>query len=58
MKKAPADISLGEIENDSVRVEGRFCSQYNLNTLTVNCDTFSTREQILDCHPGAPRHFV
>jgi len=43
---------LGEIENDNLRVEGRFCSQYNLNTLTVNCDTFSTREQILDCILG------
>jgi DNA repair exonuclease SbcCD nuclease subunit len=39
---------IGEIENGRVRVEGRFCSQYDLNTLTVNCDTFSTREQILD----------
>ena len=38
----------GEIEDGRVRVEGRFCSQYNLNTLTVNCDTFSTREQVLD----------
>lgn len=38
----------GEIENGSVRVESRFCSQYDLNTLTVNCDAFSTREQILD----------
>jgi len=37
-----------EFESGGVRVEGRFCSQYNLNTLTVNCDTFSTREQILD----------
>jgi DNA repair protein SbcD/Mre11 len=39
---------VGEIENGSMRVEGRFCSQYNLNTLIVNCDTFSTREQIRD----------
>jgi DNA repair protein SbcD/Mre11 len=38
----------GEIENGGARVEGRFCSQYNLNTLAVNCDPFSTREQILD----------
>jgi exonuclease SbcD len=39
---------LGEIDNDTVHVESRFCSQYNLNTLTINCDAFSTREQILD----------
>jgi DNA repair exonuclease SbcCD nuclease subunit len=38
----------GEIENGDVHVVGRFCSQYNLNTLTVDCDTYSTREQILD----------
>jgi hypothetical protein len=25
-----------------------FCSQYRLNTITIDCDTFSTREQILD----------
>jgi DNA repair exonuclease SbcCD nuclease subunit len=39
---------LGEIVNGGLRIERRFCSQYDLNTLTVNCDTFSTREQILD----------
>jgi DNA repair exonuclease SbcCD nuclease subunit len=39
---------LGEIENGRVRIESRFCSQYDLNTITVNCDAFSTREQILD----------
>ena len=39
---------LGEIENGSVRVESQFCSQYDLNTIVVNCDAFSTREQILD----------
>ena len=39
---------LGEIENGSVRIERQFCSQYDLNTIIVNCDTFSTREQILE----------
>jgi hypothetical protein len=29
-------------------VESRLCSQYALNTLVIDCDTFSTREQILD----------
>jgi DNA repair protein SbcD/Mre11 len=46
----------GEVENGSVRIESRACSQYNLNTLIVNCDGFSTREQILDSileHRGA-----
>jgi len=39
---------LGEIENGSVRVERQICSQYDLNTIKVDCDAFSTREQILD----------
>jgi DNA repair exonuclease SbcCD nuclease subunit len=39
---------LGEIENGRVHIESRFCSQYDLNTIIVNCDAFSTREQILD----------
>jgi DNA repair protein SbcD/Mre11 len=39
---------LGQIENERVQVESRYCNQFSLNTLTVNCDTFATREQILD----------
>ncbi|MBN1569029.1 MAG: DNA repair exonuclease [Acidobacteria bacterium] len=39
---------LGEMDGGSVRVESQFCSQYDLNTIVVNCDAFSTREQILD----------
>ncbi len=39
---------VGEIANDLLRVQSQCCSQYPLNTLTVNCDTFSTREQIVD----------
>jgi DNA repair protein SbcD/Mre11 len=39
---------LGEIAGGSVRVESKLCNQYPLNTLTVDCDSFSTREQILD----------
>lgn len=39
---------LGEIENGCVRIESQFCSQYDLNTLVISCDAFSTREQILD----------
>jgi hypothetical protein len=31
-----------------VLIENRICSQFNLNTLTVDCEAFSTREQILD----------
>jgi len=39
---------LGEISGGTVRVESRFCNQYALNTLTVDCEAFTTREQILD----------
>lgn len=39
---------LGEIVDGVVRVEPRICNQYALNTLIVDCDSFSTREQILD----------
>jgi exonuclease SbcD len=39
---------LGEILNGTLRIESVPCSQYPLKTLTVNCDSFGTREQILD----------
>ncbi len=38
----------GIIENGSVKVEGRFCSQFNLSTLRIDWVSFSTREQVLD----------
>jgi DNA repair exonuclease SbcCD nuclease subunit len=37
-----------EADADSMKVESQVCSQYDLNTIVVNCDSFSTREQILD----------
>ncbi len=39
---------LGEISDGRVRVERRTCSQYPLRTMAVNCDEFSSREQIID----------
>jgi exonuclease SbcD len=39
---------LGEITDGRVRVERRICSQYPLRTMAVNCDEFSSREQIID----------
>jgi len=44
----PCGYLLGEIVDDTVRVESRICSQYPMNTLTIDCDAFATREQILD----------
>jgi len=39
---------VGEITKETVKIESEFCNQYSLNTLKIDCDTFSTREQILD----------
>jgi DNA repair protein SbcD/Mre11 len=39
---------VGEIADGELKIESKLCSQYNLNTLTVSCDEFSTREQVLD----------
>jgi DNA repair exonuclease SbcCD nuclease subunit len=47
-EEGPCGYLLGEVVDGTVRVESKFCNQYRLNTLTIDCDTFSTREQILD----------
>ncbi len=39
---------LGEVANGAVVIERQFCNQYTLNTLPIDCEAFSTREQILD----------
>ena len=38
----------GEITDGTIKIESEFCNQYSLNTLKIDCDTFSTREQVLD----------
>lgn len=38
----------GEICDGTVQVQSISCNQYPLNTLTLNCDSFSTREQVFD----------
>jgi DNA repair exonuclease SbcCD nuclease subunit len=38
----------GEISDNTIRVESQSCNQYPLRTLTIDCEAFSTREQILD----------
>jgi len=38
----------GEIADGKLKLESRICNQYALNTLTIDCDAFSTREQLLD----------
>lgn len=47
-EQGPCGYLVGEIADGVVRVEPKICNQYGLSTLTVDCDTFSTREQILD----------
>ena len=39
---------LGEIENGRARVKGIECGQYPLQVLDIDCEGFSTREQIID----------
>jgi exonuclease SbcD len=39
---------LVEFSGGSLKVESRECCQYPLNTLDVSCDSFATREQVLD----------
>lgn len=38
----------GEFADGNLHVENRTCNQYALTTLVIDCDSFSTREQILD----------
>jgi DNA repair exonuclease SbcCD nuclease subunit len=39
---------LGEVSEERIRIESRTCNQYPLRTLEVNCDEFTSREQIVD----------
>jgi exonuclease SbcD len=39
---------LGEISDSTIHVERQLCNQYPLRTVTIDCEAFSTREQILD----------
>jgi exonuclease SbcD len=44
----PCGYLFGEVADGNLRVESRNCNQYALNTVVIDCDSFSTREQILD----------
>ena len=39
---------IGEIQDGQIRIESRSSSQYPLRTVTIDCDGFSTREQIVE----------
>lgn len=39
---------IGEVHDGEIRIESRCSSQYPLKTMTIQCDGFSTREQIVD----------
>lgn len=47
-EEGPCGYLLGEIDGGKVKVEGQTCNQYPLRTLALNCDGFTSREQILD----------
>jgi DNA repair protein SbcD/Mre11 len=44
----PCGYLLGEIDNGAVQVQNIYCNRYDLNTMAIDCDSFATREQILD----------
>ncbi|MBN2242733.1 MAG: DNA repair exonuclease [Acidobacteria bacterium] len=44
----PCGYLSGKVVGGNLSVENRICSQYPLNVITVDCGTFSTREQVLD----------
>jgi DNA repair exonuclease SbcCD nuclease subunit len=39
---------LGEISEGRIQIESKTCNQYPLRTLEVNCDEFTSREQVVD----------
>jgi exonuclease SbcD len=39
---------MGEIDGGTVTVTGRSCNQYPLQTVTIDCEGFSSREQIIE----------
>jgi exonuclease SbcD len=47
-ESGPRGYLFGEFTDGALKVENRPCGQYILNTLVVDCDSFTTREQILD----------
>ena len=47
-EEGPCGYLLGEFSNGTLHIDSMCCNQYPLNTLTIDCDAFSTREQILD----------
>ncbi len=54
-EEGPCGYLLGTIENGPCMVESRPCNQFPLKTLSISCDGFSTREQVLDAireYPG------
>ena len=47
-EEGPRGYLFCEVDDSGVRVQSRNCSRFDLYTITIDCDGFSTREQILD----------
>ncbi len=47
-EEGPCGYLLGVIAEGKLSVEGRACNQYPLQTLTIDCDGFSSREQLVE----------
>jgi DNA repair protein SbcD/Mre11 len=47
-EQGPCGYLIGEINDRVLKIENKICNQYALNSLTIDCESFSTREQIVD----------
>ncbi len=47
-EEGPCGYIYGEISDEGLKLESRICNQFPLRSLTIDCDAFSTREQIVD----------
>ncbi len=47
-EEGPCGYLLGELDDGKITVNSQICNQYPLRTITLDCDGFSSREQILD----------
>jgi DNA repair exonuclease SbcCD nuclease subunit len=47
-EEGPCGYLIGEINDRVLKLEKKVCNQYALNSLSIDCESFSTREQIVD----------
>ncbi|MDR1726662.1 MAG: DNA repair exonuclease [Acidobacteriota bacterium] len=63
-EEGPGGYLFCEVGDGGVRVQGRVCSRFDLHSVEIGCDGFSTREQVVEAllrHRGAelqPNHIL